>query len=233
MGKISGKVSKGLGAAIKEAQDKMNGVVINIDNPNDIENLPEQSAAETLLNSGAEAQKKRHRRTKAEMQAAKQAEEPNSLFESLEYPKEDTSSLTFEEFCERELQQAVEKGLPEPDFDFRNFYEKGTTVNYVRVLESFGTKEIIIMKLRTIYPRMMVGATEAGCFTVGYKERNQLFSKHQDAKAYADSLKLTPKYVFKASKTEQDDDEDTNTKVDDKNAENEASVSSEEVTGES
>lgn len=220
MGKLSKRVSKGLGAAIKEAKDKINGV----DNTDDIENITEESATEALLNSGAKAQKKRKKKD------AQITEEPNSLFENLEYPpEEEYRPQTFEEFCEWELQQAVEKGLPEPDFDFRNFYEKGQTVYFVRVLESYGTKEIINMKLRTIYPRMMVGATESGCQCVGYKERDQVFFKHHEAETYSDSLQLTPKYVLSGSKSKKNDDEGTDDRVETENVEIEASVSSEEV----
>ena len=99
MGKISGKVSKGLGAAIAEAQAKLNGST-------------GENTVEALLNSGAEAQKKRKRRTKAEIEAAKQAEseqtEDNSLFEALDLPKEDDDrpewekrrAVDHEEFCQ-------------------------------------------------------------------------------------------------------------------------------------
>ncbi len=228
MGKLSKRVSRGLGSAIKEAKDKINGVETNINDPEDIENITEQSDAEALLNSGVNAQKKRKKKTKAETKV----DDSNSLFEALEYPQEDTEPRSFEEFCERELQQAKEKGYPEPDFDFRNFYEKGNTVYYVRVLESYGTKEIINMKLRTIYPRMMVGATESGCQCVGYKERDQVFFKHHEAEAYSDSLQLTPKYVLSGSKSKKNDDEGTDERVEAENVEIEASATSEEVLNE-
>ena len=57
MGKISSQVSKGLGAAIQEVKNKINDDI----------------SPEELLNSGVETQKKRHRRTKAEIQAEKEA----------------------------------------------------------------------------------------------------------------------------------------------------------------
>ena len=76
MGKISSHVSKGLGTAIQEVTEKLNGDV----------------SPEELLNSGAEAQKKRHRRTKAEIQAEKEAKatesQDNSLFEALDIHEE-------------------------------------------------------------------------------------------------------------------------------------------------
>ena len=192
MGKISTQVSKGLGDAIAEAKAKMSGnVETNINDPNDIENSSVQEV-EALLNSGTEAQKKRKRRTKAEMEAARQEEESSVV---------ETTSLSYEEFCELELKKAAEKGYEDPEFDFRNFYEKGQTIYYVHVLPDYGEKEIIITKLRTIYPRMMVGATEACCQCIGYNDRNQVFLKKKDADTYYASLKLTPKYVFNESKS--------------------------------
>ena len=77
MGKILSQVSKGLGEAIAEAQTKING----------------DNSAEALLNSGVIAHKKRHRRTKTEIEAARAAEanqneENNSLFEEIIPKKE-------------------------------------------------------------------------------------------------------------------------------------------------
>ena len=76
MGKISSQVSKGLGAAIQEVKNK----------------ISDDTNPEELLNSGAETQKKRHRRTKAEMQTAKEAKvtesQDNSLFEALDIHEE-------------------------------------------------------------------------------------------------------------------------------------------------
>jgi hypothetical protein len=188
MGKISNKVSGGLGATIAEAKAKING-----------DATPEKNTVEELLNSGAEAQKKRKRRTKAEMEAARQTEntEDNSLFEALE-TKEQTSQLgpmTYEQTCEYDLQKAVEKGLENPDFDFRNYYEKGQTVWFVRILEALGVKRIHKLYLRTIYPRLIVGSEDkAYCQCIGYNERDAIFLTSRDAQAYFDSIEITPKY---------------------------------------
>ena len=186
MGKISNEVSKGLGDAIKEAQAKMTG-----NNPEDIENVSAQEV-ETLLNSGAEAQKKRKRRTKTEIET-----EDNSLFESLLDIKtqEKIGPMTYEQACERDLQKAVEKGLENPDFDFRNFYEKGQTVWFVQVFNTLGTKQIHKLYLRTIYPRLVIGSEEkAYCHCIGYKERDMIFLNQKDAQDYYNSLQISPKY---------------------------------------
>lgn len=200
MGKISNKVSKGLGAAIVEAQAKMNGNV--------------SDDVETLLNSGAEAQKKRKRRTKAEIEVDKQAEitEENSLFEALDLPDdpneednrpewEKRNARNHDEFCQWELEKAQLKGLPEPDFDFRNIYEKGDIVFYVRIIELLGEKEVKKVFLRTIYPRMMVGSEEkACCHCIGYNERDRIFRTPKEADDYCKAFKLSSKYASEETK---------------------------------
>lgn len=201
MGKISGEVSKGLSAAIAEAKAKMNG------------ETNEENSVEELLNSGAEVQKKRKRRTKAEIEAAKQAEsnDANSLFESFEVPEEEYKPKTHEEFCELDLKRARERGLPEPDFDFRNYYERGEIVYFVRYSEMLGDKEIHKVFLRTIHPRIMIGSQEKSyCHCIGYNQRDQVFRNLRDANIFYDSLNIVPKYGNKSKQKGSSSDEDDN-----------------------
>ena len=124
MGKISSQVSQGLGAAIQEVKNKISD---------------DTTSPEDLLNSGVKVQKKRHRRTKAEIQAEKEAKaQGNSLFEALDIPEEfkeekvednrpeweKRSAKNHDEFCEWELEKAKLKNLENPEFDFRNSYER-------------------------------------------------------------------------------------------------------------
>lgn len=234
MGKISGKVSKGLGAAIAEAQAKINGSTA------EVEGFPSENTVEALLNSGAEAQKKRKRRTKAEIEAAKQAKstEDNSLFEALDIPKEEDDRPVWEqrravdhdEFCQWELEKAKLRGLPEPDFDFRAYYEKGSTIYFVRVMEALGEKEVKKLYLRTIYPRMMVGSEEKGCCQcIGYNERDKVFLTPRDADAYYKTIKVTAKYASEEPKSGRKRSKSTDEGVEDENGLDEAYTSSEEV----
>ena len=236
MGKISGKVSKGLGAAIAEAQAKLNG------STSEIEGFPGENTVEALLNSGAEAQKKRKRRTKAEIEAAKQAEleqaEDNSLFEALDLPKEDDDrpewekrrAVDHDEFCQWELEKAKLKGVPEPEFDFRNYYEKGQIVYFVRIMEALGEKEVKKLTLRTIYPRMIVGSEEkACCQCIGYNDRDQIFLTPRDADAYYKSIKLTSKYASEEPKSKRKSHKGIDEGVDEEEKLDEAYTSLEEV----
>ena len=197
MGKISSQVSQGLGAAIQEVKNKISD---------------DTTSPEDLLNSGVKVQKKRHRRTKAEIQAEKEAKaQGNSLFEALDIPEEfkeekpednrpeweKRSANSHEEFCEWELQKAKINNLEQPDFDFRNFYEKGQTVYYIRILNgNINTKELKRLKVRTIYPRAMVCNEEKTCCQcIGYEQRNLIFDNYVDANAAYDTINMEEEEV--------------------------------------
>jgi hypothetical protein len=222
MGKISNEVSKGLGAAIAEIKAKING---------DIDS--NESEVEVLLNSGAEAQKKRKRRTKAEIEAEKQTD--NSLFESLNLEDnrpewEKRSAYNHDEFCEWELAKAKLKGLPEPDFDFRNLYAKGSTIYYVSVLEPLGVKELKKLYLRTVYPRMLIGVEEKGfCQCIGYCGRDKVFLTLLEADAYYQSIEVVSKYDSEEPKSRCKKNYNTDEDVDNENSEYETNTDSEEV----
>lgn len=201
MGKISSQVSKGLGAAIQEVKNK----------------ISDDTSPEELLNSGAETQKKRHRRTKAEIQVEKEAKaiesQDNSLFEAFdiheEFQEEEIEdnrlewekrrAKDFDEFCEWELQKAKINNLEDPDFDFRNFYEKGQTVYYIRILNgNINTKELKKLKVRTIYPRSIVCNEEKTCCQcIGYAQRDLIFTNYVDANTAYDTINMEEEEVIR------------------------------------
>ena len=204
MGKISSQVSKGLGAAIQEVKNKINDDI----------------SPEKLLNSGAETQKKRHRRTKAEIQAEKEAKaaesQDNSLFEALDIHEESNektednrpewekrSAKDNDEFCEWELEKAKLKGLENPDFDFRTLYEKGQTIYFIHILRGgINTKELKKVKIRTIYPRMMICNEEkACCQCIGYSERDLIFDTPRDADVVYKTINLADEKELEKSKS--------------------------------
>ena len=190
MGKISTKVSNGLGAAIAEAKAKING---------------EEPNVEELLNTGVEAQQKRKRRTKAEMEATKESESYVIYDES----QKANGPMTYEEACEYDLKRAIEKEFPEPDFDFRNFYEKGQIVYYVHIIETLGVKEVKKLYLRTIYPRMIIGTEEKSyCQCIGYSDRDRIFITSRDADIYSDSIVLNSKYNTENKRKSKKDNDD-------------------------
>ena len=232
MGKISSHVSKGLGAAIQEVTEKLNGDV----------------SPEELLNSGAETQKKRHRRTKDEIQAEKEAKaaesQDNSLFEALDIHEESNeeiednrpewekrSAKDNDEFCEWELEKAKLKGLENPDFDFRTLYEKGQTIYFIHILRGgINTKELKKLKIRTIYPRMMVCNEEkACCQCIGYNERDLIFDTPRDADVVYKTINLADEKELEKAKSGRKSKKGIDEDIDEENSEYEAYMSLEEV----
>ena len=228
MGKISSQVSKGLGAAIQEVKNKINDDI----------------STEKLLNSGAEAQKKRHRRTKAEIQAEKEAKiaesQDNSLFEALDIHEEEVKDnrpewekrrpKDHDEFCKWELEKAKLKGLENPDFDFRNFYEKGQIIYYIQILNmGINTKELKKLKIRTIYPRMIVCSEEkACCQCVDYNEKDLIFDTQRDADAVYKTINLTDEKELEKTKSKKKSKNNITEDSDEENNEYEAYITSEE-----
>lgn len=233
MGKISSQVSKGLGAAIQEVKNKINDDI----------------SPEELLNSGAETQKKRHRRTKAEIQAEKEAKaaesQDNSLFEALniheESQKEEIednrpewekrSAKDNDEFCEWELEKAKLKGLENPDFDFRTLYKKGQTIYFIHILRGgINTKELKKLKIRTIYPRMMVCNEEKVCCQcIGYNERDLIFDTPRDADVVYKTINLADEKELEKAKSGRKSKKGIDENIDEENNEYETYMSLEEV----
>ena len=233
MGKISSQVSKGLGATIQEVKNKINDDI----------------SPKELLNSGAETQKKRHRRTKAEIQAEKEAKaaksQDNSLFEALDIHEESKkkeiednrpewekrSAKDNDEFCEWELEKAKLKGLENPEFDFRNFYEKGQTIYFIHILRGgINTKELKKLKIRTIYPRMMVCNEEkACCQCIDYNERDLIFDTPRDADVVYKTINLADEKELEKAKSGRKSKKGTDEDTDEENNEYEAYMSLKEV----
>lgn len=176
--------------------------------------------------------KKRKRRTKAEMEADKKSEENADVAE----PEEDNRpewekrrAVDHDEFCQWELEKAKLKGVPEPEFDFRNHYEKGQIAYFVRVMPTLGEKEVVKVILRTIYPRLMVGSEEKGCcHCIGYNDRDKVFLTPRDADIYYKSIKVTSKYGSEEPKSRRKKNYSTDEDIEEESSEIEAYTASDD-----
>lgn len=222
MGKISGKVSKGLGAAIQEAQEKMNS--------------SDNSEVKELLNSGVEAHKKRKRKSKETSENMVE----NSLFDAImpteekKPAKEEHHMRTHEEVCEDDLKKAHDRGYPDPDFDFRNYYEKGQTIYFIHILGGgINTKDLKKLKIRTIYPRMMVCDEEkACCQCIGYNQKDYIFNTAKEADPVYKSIKLAVEDAPKSPKSGRKYKDSTDEGDEEESGLNEAYMNPEEVQDE-
>ena len=137
--------------------------------------------------------------------------------------------LTYEEFCEAQIKKAHEENLENPDYDFRNFYQRGDVIWFVRVnKQKWYGKVMRQLKVRTVYPRMMVTILESGeACCIGYPEKDQIFMYKADAQNFFDSVDLVDEDKMVKKKAEGDDDEGT---VQDESSESGVSEVSTETT---
>lgn len=97
---------------------------------------------------------------------------------------------THDEFCQWEIEKAHLEGKEDPDFDFRLLYVKGDKIYLVRHHKELKIKRLYVLKLRTIYPRMMVGTEDKQCCQViGMKEKDNIFINKKDATDYFNTIK--------------------------------------------
>lgn len=83
---------------------------------------------------------------------------------------------SLDEICEEQLQKARNENLPQPNFDFRNDYFKGQLIYYIKVNEFCGKKDIMKLKISTVYPRLIVAHEEQGVFHyIGFSEADMIF----------------------------------------------------------
>jgi hypothetical protein len=76
-----------------------------------------------------------------------------------------------------------------PGFDFTTMYTVGQTIFYVKVNDMVGEKELQELKLRTIYPKMLVGCLEkAYTQCIGPDTADRIFTSRYEAVQCYDSI---------------------------------------------
>ena len=137
----------------------------------------------------------------------------------------------FDEFCQWEIEQAHLNDKEEPDFDYRNLYERGDKVYLVRHYDKMALKEMVYCSLRTIYPRMMIGVIDKqGCQCIGFTDKDNIFINRNDAEDYFNTINAktsdeynedTGKKKRKRKKTVEEDEDITDSESYDDESEDE------------
>lgn len=201
MGKLTKRIAGGMKKSVKKAIRET---------PENAQDAPESSAAQELLQSGVKAHKARSGTNTASDEGS------NSLFQELgleeeqvqEPMQQEKKMKTIEDICNEEIERAHRENLELPDFDFRNYYEKGQHLWFVRYHTKLNSKELVEFIVRTVYARMVVGSQPKSiCHCVSVNMRHQLFEDKRDAQAFYDSLKLAAEEDQKSKKGKQDEDE--------------------------
>ena len=98
-----------------------------------------------------------------------------------------------------------------PNFDFSNFYEIGQTIFFIRINKINGTKEFMELKIRTIYPKLLIGY-EKGRATqcIGSDSKDLIFTKREDALKAYNKIVIIPRFKEETQNKELLKQEDEN-----------------------
>lgn len=90
------------------------------------------------------------------------------------------------ESTKESIKEEKKKNLVDPDFDFADYYEKFDKIYFIRIHEKLGIKDLLELKIRTIYPRFLVTIEDKkACVCIGYNEKDFIFINKKEAiKAY-------------------------------------------------
>lgn len=125
--------------------------------------------------------KKRHRRTKAEMELARQQAQQNNQQQSKKrknkkddyWDSYEHTMVTTDEIAEQMIQNAINKHLPESNFDYRKEYAKGQIIWFLDYNKICNTVELLEMKINTVYSRVIIAYVdngEARCIDYGLRD---------------------------------------------------------------
>ena len=95
----------------------------------------------------------------------------------------DISSVSADKDDNKNSEEKVEKY---PGFDFTQTYIKGQTIYYVKVNNIIGEKELMELRIRTVYPKMLICCTEkAFSQCIGPDTADYIFmNRHQAVECY-------------------------------------------------
>ncbi len=108
--------------------------------------------------------------------------------EELKDPFEQAEQIMKESTNSKE-DKKEEKPEQYPGFDFNDYYEKGQKIFYIRLIEKLGIKELLELKIRTIYPKMIIACEEKSCTQcIGPYAKDLIFTDRQTAVEVYDSI---------------------------------------------
>lgn len=147
-------------------------------------------------------------------------EDPFSQAEQIikEQQKEDSPEEKEIPNSHEEILVTLKENLENPDFDFNDFYEKGQKIFFVRVLERLGFKELLELKINSIYPRTIIATSEKGpANLLGYDRKDMIFETKKEAQEVFNQIKvqaivyssdLSPNSISATSEEDEEDSED-------------------------
>lgn len=142
-----------------------------------------------------EKPKKRSRKKKLDSKEEKETKEQSSEDPFAQAEKILNESETKEDKKSDESndkQQENTKPEKYPGFDFNNYYKKGQKIYYVRVCERLGIKELMELKIRTIYPKMIVACEDKKATQcIGPDTQDMIYTDRYSAVEAYNNIKIT------------------------------------------
>lgn len=139
----------------------------------------------TKVNSSEEETTKKPKQKKKKRQEEKTEKGTEELSDPFEQA---------EQIMNPNNESIIKEDKPEkyPGFDFNDYYEKGQKIFYVKILSKLGVKEFLELKIRTVYPKMIVACEEKkATVCIGPDTKDMIFTDKKSALETYDNVKIT------------------------------------------
>lgn len=150
------------------------------------------SSLRTKVNSEKE-QKEEKIKSKYSKKKKEQLKDKNTKIEDPFAQAEKIMNESDKKDSDSKKQEDIKEKKPEkyPGFDFNNYYEKGQKIFYIRLIEKLGIKEFLELKIRTIYPKMIVACEEKkSTHCIGPDTQNMIFTDRYTAIETYNNIKI-------------------------------------------
>lgn len=101
------------------------------------------------------------------------------------------NSLTSEQVSDRYIQRAKEMGKENWEQDFRNDYEKGQKIYYIKINNLCHSKELLELYVGTVYSKVMICWVDRGeSHSIGMDDADKIFKDEKEARKYYSKVRV-------------------------------------------
>lgn len=182
------------GSINKSTLAKMNLTEMNL-GINKYKINPQNDGKNALKNPQNDGKSKRIRRTKSQLIAegyydknktSKETQkniDRSNLFYSM--------SLTEEQVSDKFIQRAKDMNKENWEQDFRNDFEKGQKIYYVKVNDLCHSKELLELYVGTVYSKILVCWEDRGAsYSIGIDDMDKIFREEKEARKYYQKVRI-------------------------------------------
>lgn len=158
-----------------------------------------------ITKSIEQPKKKRIRRTREQLLADGYYDKSKSKVKSKETKVETKSKnkdtdrshlfrqggMSIDQYSTQAIEKAKERGDENWEHDFRNDYEKGQKIYYVKINNLCHSKELLELYVGTIYSKVMVCWEDKGAsYSIGIDDIDKIFLTEKEAKKYYQKVRV-------------------------------------------